>query len=206
MTEPTEMVFVVDDDDSVRKALMRLLAGAGYVVEVFASAREFLDHNLPEVPSCAVLDLSMPGMDGLELQTRLTEQNLTLGVVFLTGHGDIPASVRAMKEGAVDFLTKPVDEDNLLAAIDTALGNQRRILEGRHESAKLGQRFRKLSKREREVMELVVKGLLNKQIAGELGISEKTVKVHRGRVMQKTGVRSLAELVQLRIAANNIEP
>ncbi|MBT8442157.1 MAG: response regulator [Gammaproteobacteria bacterium] len=202
MSEQQAMVCVVDDDASVRKALRRLLTGAGYTVETYASAAEFLASEPSAGPSCAVLDLAMPGMDGLELQERLAERDLLLGIVFLTGHGDIPASVRAMKHGAVDFLTKPVDEDDLLGAIDAALVDQHILAESRDANARVRDRFVDLTARERDVMERVVTGLLNKQIAGALGISEKTVKAHRARVMQKTGARSLAELVQLHIAAN----
>ncbi|MFW2404852.1 MAG: response regulator transcription factor [Gammaproteobacteria bacterium] len=202
MTDPQPMVYVVDDDASVRKSLQRLLNGAGYTVEAFASAAEFLSAESPSAPSCAVLDLAMPGMDGLELQARLAEQELLLGIVFLTGHGDVPASVKAIKRGAVDFLIKPVDEDCLLAAIDAALVDQHLLEQDRDRAHRIRDRFADLTGREREVMELVVVGLLNKQIAGELGISEKTVKAHRSQVMRKTKARSLAELVQLHIAAN----
>ena len=183
-------VIVVDDDDSVRRSLRRLLTGAGYEVEEFASAEEFLDHASSEEPACAVLDLAMPGMDGLALQQELVSSKLPLGLVFLSAHGDVPASVAAMKQGAVDFLTKPVDEEILLPAIETALA-------GAQDKAALSSRFSSLSPRELQVMHRVVRGLRNKQIAAELGIVERTVKVHRAHLMEKIGVRSLAELVKL---------
>ena len=190
MTVAAGKVIVVDDDDSVRRSLRRLLTGVGYEVEEFASAEEFLDRASGEEPACAVLDLAMPGMDGLALQRELVSSKLPLGLVFLSGHGDIPASVTAMKQGAVDFLTKPIDENALLPAIEKALV-------GARGQVAVSNRFSSLSPRELQVMHRVVKGLLNKQIAAELGIVERTVKVHRAHLMEKTGVRSLAELVQL---------
>jgi FixJ family two-component response regulator len=190
MTTTAGKVIVVDDDESVQRSLRRLLTTAGYEVEVFSSAEEFLDRASGVEPACAVLDLAMPGMDGLALQQELVSNRLPLGLVFLSGQGDIPASVAAMKHGAVDFLTKPVDEKVLLQAIETALANAR-------DQVALSNRFASLSPREMQVMHRVVNGALNKQIAAELGIVEKTVKVHRAHVMEKTGVRSLAELVQL---------
>ena len=201
MSENTSTVFVVDDDESVGRALGRLLRGAGYSVEVCMSAEAFIECTQPDGPACAVVDLAMPGMNGLELQARLADENRDIGVVFLTGHGDIPAGVRAMKQGAVDFLIKPVDESSLLQAIDLALDLQQQIIDSRRQSAALQQRFDSLSGREREVLHLVVDGLLNKQIAAELGISEKTVKVHRSRVMHKTGARTAAQLARLFVAA-----
>jgi FixJ family two-component response regulator len=183
-------VIVVDDDDSVRRSLRRLLTGVGYEVEEFGSAEEFLNCSSRAEPACAVLDLAMPGMDGLALQQELVRTKLPLGLVFLSGHGDIPASVAAIKHGAVDFLTKPVDEVVLLRAIESAL-------EFAREQAGLSNRFVSLSPRELQVMHHVVNGVLNKHIAVELGISEKTVKVHRAHLMEKTDVRSLAELVQI---------
>jgi FixJ family two-component response regulator len=194
MTTVAGKVIVVDDDESVRRSLRRLLTNTGYEVEEFASAEEFLARANGVEPACAVLDLAMPGMDGLALQQELVSNKLPLGLVFLSGHGDIPASVAAMKQGAVDFLTKPVDEKVLLRAIETALV-------GAREQVALSNRFSSLSPREMQVMHRIVNGALNKQIAAELGIAEKTVKVHRARVMEKTGVRSLAELVQLCIKA-----
>ncbi|VUX55790.1 Nodulation protein W [uncultured Woeseiaceae bacterium] len=205
MSEDASTVFVVDDDESVGRALGRLLHGAGYEVAVYTSAAEFIDCTQPDGPACAVLDLAMPGMDGLELQARLADENRAIGVVFLTGHGDIPASVEAMKQGAVDFLIKPVDESHLLQAIEVALNRQKQIIASRSHSAALRQRFNSLSGREQEVLRLVVDGLRNKQIAYELGISEKTVKVHRSRVMHKTGARTAAQLVRLFVAVDNID-
>ncbi len=202
MSEDASTVFVVDDDESVGRALERLLRGAGYAVEVYTSAAGFIDCTEPDGPACAVLDLAMPGMDGLELQARLADENRAIGVVFLTGHGDIPASVRAMKQGAVDFLIKPVDESKLLQAIEVALNRQKQIVASRRQSADLRRRFNTLSKREWEVLKLVVDGLLNKQIAAELGIGEKTVKVHRSRVMHKTGARTPARLARLFVTYN----
>ncbi len=202
MSADASTVFVVDDDKSVGRALGRLLRGAGYAVEVYASAEAFFDCTQPDGPTCAILDLAMPGMDGLELQARLADENRAIGVVFLTGHGDIPASVRAMKQGAVDFLIKPVDESNLLQVIEIALNRQKQIIVSRRQSADLRQRFNTLSKREWEVLKLVVDGLLNKQIAAELGIGEKTVKVHRSRVMHKTGARTAAQLARLFVTYN----
>ena len=190
MTTTSGKVIVVDDDASVRRSLRRLLTAAGYEVEEFASAEEFLDCANSVEPACAVLDLAMPGMDGLALQQELVSNKLPLGLVFLSAHGDIPASVAAMKRGAVDFLTKPIDEKVLLPAIETALAGARIQLS-------LSNRFSSLSPRELQVMYHVVNGMLNKQIAAELGIAERTVKAHRAHLMEKTGVRSLAELVKL---------
>jgi len=203
MSEDASTVFVVDDDESVGRALGRLLRGVGYTVEVYTSAEAFIDRSQPDGPACAVVDLAMPGMNGLELQARLADENREIGVVFLTAHGDIPASVRAMKQGAVDFLIKPVDEGSLLHAIEVALDRQQQIIASRRQSEDLRLRFDSLSAREREVLLLVVDGLLNKQIAAQLGISEKTVKVHRSRVMHKTGARTAAQLARLFVAANN---
>lgn len=190
MTAIAGKVIVVDDDESVRRGLRRLLVNSGYEVEEFASAEEFLDRANCVEPACALLDLAMPGMDGLTLQQELVSNKLPLGLVFLSGHGDIPASVAAMKRGAVDFLTKPADEKDLLRAIETALV-------GARDKAALSNRLSSLSPREMQVMHRIINGALNKQVAAELGIAEKTVKVHRGQVMKKTGARSLAELVQL---------
>lgn len=190
MTGAAGKVIVVDDDESVRRSLRRLLTNAGYDVEEFASAEDFLDRAYGEEPACAVLDLAMPGMDGLALQQELVSNKLPLGLVFLSGHGDISSSVAAMKHGAVDFLTKPVDEEVLLPAVELAMA-------GARDQVALTNRFSSLSPRELQVMHRVVNGALNKQIAAELGIAEITVKVHRAHLMEKSGVRSLAELVQL---------
>ena len=189
-------VSVVDDDASVRKALARLLTSAGYAVETFASAREFLERcRHEEIPGCVVLDLCMPGLSGLELQRELMAF-APLSVIFITGHGDVPASVRAMKDGAVDFLTKPVDERNLLSVVEQAIARTREARERYTEIQELRRRATSLTPREREVMALVVRGRLNKQSAVELGTVEKTIKVHRARVIEKMGVGSLAELVR----------
>ena len=197
MANSSQLLFFVDDDPEVLKSLGRLLRSNGYEVETYSSPLTFLDRNAPERPSCAVLDLSMPDMSGLEVQEALAQKEWSCGVIILTGQGDIPASVRAMKMGAVDFLTKPVDEVDLFKAIGEALDRQEQVFELRAHYEDLRDRFAPLTAREGEVMELVVAGLLNKQIAFELDISEKTVKAHRAKVMQKTGARSLAKLVQL---------
>jgi FixJ family two-component response regulator len=199
VTAVTSTVFLVDDDASVRKALTRLIKSAGYAVQAFASARDFLDARgvSDQGCSCLVLDVRMPGLSGLDLQHELQHANAHVPIIFITGHGDIPMSVKAMKEGAVDFLPKPVKDEELLSAIDQAL---RRAGRERAQSAELidiKRRSAKLTPRERQVMKLVVAGKLNKQIAYELGTVEKTIKVHRARVMEKMEVASLAELVRL---------
>ncbi|HEU4345355.1 MAG TPA: response regulator transcription factor [Candidatus Binatia bacterium] len=191
-------IFLVDDDDSVRRALARLMKSAGYRVEGFASAREFLDSARPgEGPACLILDVRMPGLTGLDLQTELKKANAILPIIFITGHGDIPMSVKAMKAGAVDFLPKPVKDADLLRAIEQALARATREGTERTELDDIQARWNKLTPREREVMTLIVQGFLNKQVAFELGIVEKTIKVHRARVMEKMQVQSLAELVRL---------
>jgi FixJ family two-component response regulator len=197
MTTAPPMVFVVDDDASVRKSLTRLIGSAGYVVEAFASAREFLARELYLGPCCLVLDVRMPGLTGLDLQEALAGAGRRMSIVFVTGHVDVPGSVRAMKRGAVDLLTKPVDGQDLLAAVQRALAKdlQDRAVETRLSS--IQERVNKLTPRETEVFALVVTGMLNKQIAFELRISEKTVKVHRARVMEKMRTSSVAELVRL---------
>lgn len=191
-------VFLVDDDPSVRKALARLIKSAGHQVQSFASAREFLDSGCGnQGPACLVLDIRMPGLSGIDLQRELQTANVILPIIFITGHGDIPTSVKAMKAGAVDFLPKPVQDTELLRAIRQAVA---RAVHDRAERAKLEDiqsRMNTLTPREREVMALVVRGRLNKQIAGELGTVEKTIKVHRARVMRKMQVKSLAKLVGL---------
>ena len=197
MNEPSPIVFVVDDDPSVRKAAARLFRSAGFQVETFETAQDFLAYPRPDLPSCLVLDVRMPGLSGVELQEHLAADDASLPIVFLTGHGDIPMTVKAMKAGAVDFLPKPVSDEQLREAVEGAV---RTDAEQRRQSAELVE-FRKrvpsLTSREREVMKLVIAGLLNKQIAQKLGITESTVKVHRGRAMEKTGVTSVAELVRL---------
>jgi FixJ family two-component response regulator len=192
-----ERVFVVDDDPAVRKALVRLLKSAGLEVAAFETAGEFLRDLDTATAGCAILDVAMPDLDGLALQEEMSGRGCELPVLFLTGHGSVPGSVRAMKSGALDFLEKPVDEAVLLAAIRRALERDKSARTARLALADSRARLVTLSPREREVLEGVVKGRLNKQIAGDLGISEKTVKVHRGRVMEKMGVGSLAELARL---------
>ena len=189
-------VYVIDDDPGMRKAMGRLCHSAGLEVKTFASAREFLGHETPVSPACLVLDVHLPGLNGLELQAELATRKIQTPIVFITGQGDIPMTVRAMRAGAVDFLTKPFRNQDLLAVIRAAIikDQQLRALQG--EKQVLQQRHAMLTPREREVFDCVIKGLLNKQIADELGASEQTIKVHRGRVMQKMQVNSVAELVQ----------
>ncbi len=197
MTVVVPMVFVVDDDASVRKSLSRVLTASGYAVEEFASAGDFLARAPYPGPCCLVLDVRMPGLTGLELQAALTAARRRLSLVFVTGHVDVPMTVRAMKNGAVDLLTKPFGATELLGAVERAVA---RDVEGRREEARadeVQERARRLSPRETQVFALVVTGMLNKQIAGELGIVEKTVKVHRSRVMTKMQAGSVAELVRL---------
>jgi FixJ family two-component response regulator len=190
-------IFVVDDDPAVLKGLSRLLRSAGLAVETFPSSQDFLNHCLPHTPGCLVLDVAMPGLNGLELQQALAAKDRAIPIVFLTGHGDIPMSVQAMKRGAVDFLTKPVNDDDLLAAIRVAIEKDHVARLTRAEVADIKQRLATLTPREREVLELVVTGQMNKQIAARLGTVEKTIKVHRARVMEKMKAPTLAELVRL---------
>jgi len=200
------MVFVVDDEPSVRRSLTRLLASAGYTVEAFASAREFLARAPYAGPCCLVLDVRMPGLSGLELQETLVAAGRRMSIVFVTGHVDVPMSVRAMKRGAADLLTKPVDDKVLLAAIQRALAKDVADLGEEARVADVRKRVKLLSPRETEVFALVVTGMLNKQIAAALGISEKTIKVHRARVMEKMRAGSVAELVRLADLAGVILP
>ena len=200
MQEPQEsdaLVAIVDDDPSVRRGLQRLIRSAGWKVETFASAQDFLARPLAISPSCLVLDLQLPGLSGLDLQQRMADLGLDIPVVFLTGQGNIPASVKAMKAGAIEFLTKPVDEQNLLKAIQEAIERDRRTRQQQAEMHELRRRYESLTAREQEVMQLVISGLLNKQIAGELTITEDTVKFHRGHVMRKMCADSLADLVRM---------
>jgi len=190
-------VFVVDDDPSVRKGLARLMKSAGYTVETFASAREFLDKEQHQSgPSCVVLDVRLPGLSGLDLQQELKRYAFAPSVIFITGHGDVPTSVRAMKDGAVDFLTKPVNDRDLLRAVEQAVVRNAESRTRQSELLELQRRADTLTSREREVMALVVRGFLNKQVAVVLGTVEKTIKVHRARVIEKMQVESLAELVR----------
>jgi len=197
MTTVAPMVFVVDDDPSVRKSLTRLIKSAGHAIEAFASAREFLARERYPGPCCLVLDVRMPGLTGLDLQEALASAGRRMSIVFITGHGEVPISVKAMKGGAVDFLTKPVDAQDLLAAIERCVARDVQDLGAEARVAKIQERIRTLTRRETEVFALVVTGMLNKQIAFELGIAEKTVKVHRARVMEKMRATSVAELVRL---------
>jgi len=195
-------VFIVDDDVSVRESLELLVRNENWKPQTFASAQEFLNHPRTPVPSCLVLDLSLPGLNGLELQKQLATQHIDMPIIFITGYGDVPKSVQAMKAGALEFLTKPLDNDALIGAIRKALERSRLALAQDAEMQELRARYASLTSREKQVMALVVSGLLNKQVGGELGISEITVKAHRGQVMQKMKADSLATLVKLAAKLN----
>jgi len=191
------IVFVVDDDAAVRDAIKNLLESVGIRVETFVSGAEFLAKTRTDAPSCLILDVRLPGMSGLEFQRELAAAGVEIPIIFITGHGDIPITVQAMKAGAVDFLTKPFREQELLDAIHKAVDRDRQRREQAADVAKLRQRYEQLTPREREVLVLVVQGLLNKQIASELGTSETTVKIHRGQVMKKMQAESLPDLVRM---------
>ncbi|MGA9415423.1 MAG: response regulator [Terriglobales bacterium] len=197
MTEPTPVVFVVDDDPSVRRAIQRVVQSVGLQVELFGSAQEFLRSKRPDITSCLVLDIRLGRVSGLELQRQLADANIHIPIIFITAHGDIPMSVQAMKAGAVEFLLKPFRDQDLLDAIQQALDQDetRRVQEA--EVTKLRERYESLTSREREVLPLVVSGLLGKQIAAEIGTSEATVRVHRSQIMRKMGAESFAELVRM---------
>jgi len=192
---PDAAVFLVDDDPSVRKALTRLISSKGYTVESFASASEFLKHNHYQGPACLLLDIQMPGLDGIQLQEELTLAGYLIPIIFITAHGTVPISVQAMKGGAVDFLTKPFTSNQLLSAIDKAIQRNSKKITELSEIQEIKDRVSKLTSREYDVFRLVVQGLLNKEVAAELGISEKTVKFFRRRAMEKMHASSLAELV-----------
>jgi FixJ family two-component response regulator len=197
MATAKPIVFVVDDDVWVRESLETLIRDEGWQPETFSSAQQFLDRPRALTPSCLVLDISLPGLNGLELQKRVAVERADMPIIFITGHGDIPMSVGAMKAGAVEFLTKPFNDEVLLTAIRQALERSRLALAQDSEMQELRDRYASLTPREMQVMVLVVSGLLNKQVAGELGIAEKTVKAHRGQVMQKMKANSLADLVKM---------
>lgn len=197
MQAPAPTVYLVDDDPDLLKALQRLLQSAGLQATPFDSAQAFLDGHDRAAPGCLVLDLSMPGLNGLELQRELEQLNSPLPIIFLSGRGDIPATVQAMKHGATDFLTKPVDDTELLAAIHEALATDRQRRRGHDERDRIAERLAALTERERQVLQQVVAGRLNKQIAADLGTVEKTIKFHRANLMRKMGVRSVAALVKL---------
>jgi FixJ family two-component response regulator len=190
------IVFVIDDDASMRRALANLFQSVGLAVEVFGSAPEMLQSKLPDVASCLVLDIRLPGLSGLDFQTELAKANIHIPIIFMTGHGDIPMTVKAMKGGAIDFLTKPFRDQDMLDAVVTAIERDRKRREIEKVVAHLKALFETLTTREREVLALVASGLMNKQIAAELGLAEITVKIHRGHIMKKMGARSLADLVR----------
>jgi FixJ family two-component response regulator len=196
MSEPP-VVFVVDDDTLVRESLSSLFRSVGLRVELFSSAIEFMQKTRPDSPSCLVLDVRLPGLSGLDFQSGLAKSDIHIPIIIMTGHGDIPMTVRAMKAGAVEFLTKPFRDQDMLDAVQLALEKDRGRLDSERSHSKLKANFASLTAREQEVMGLVTAGLMNKQIAGEIGLSEITVKVHRGNVMRKMGAKSLAELVRM---------
>jgi len=196
-TSDAPVVFVVDDDASVRDALSSLFRSVGLQVDLFESAAEFLQHKIPDAACCLVLDVRLPGMSGLDFQAELARAKIQIPIIFMTGHGDIPMSVRAMKAGASDFLAKPFRDQDMLDAVTTALHRDRKERDGQRAAATLRESYELLTSREREVMALVTAGLMNKQAAAELGLSEITVKIHRGQVMRKMNAKSLADLVRM---------
>jgi FixJ family two-component response regulator len=195
--EQQPVVFIVDDDPSLREGLSRLFRSVGLQVETFASAADFLQHKLPDGPRCLVLDVRLPGLSGLDFQTELAKAGVDIPIVFMTGHGDIPMTVRAMKAGAVEFLPKPFRDQDMLDAVQIGIERDRTWRKSAGDASRLKTSFGSLTAREQEVMSCVTAGLMNKQIAGELGVSEITVKVHRGNVMRKMGAKSLADLVRM---------
>jgi FixJ family two-component response regulator len=192
----TPIALIVDDDSSVREALGRLFRSVDLEPKLFASVAELMRHKFPDTTCCLVLDIRLPGVSGLDFQTQLVEANIHVPIIMMTGHGDIPMSVRAMKGGAVDFLTKPFRDQDMLDAVARAIERDRKRRDSDKALAEIRERFESLTPREREIMELVTAGLMNKQVAGELGLSEITIKIHRGHIMRKMGVRSLADLVR----------
>jgi FixJ family two-component response regulator len=192
-----QVVFVIDDDASMRRALTNLFQSVGLGVEAFGSAPEMLQSKLPDVASCLVLDIRLPGLSGLDFQTELAKANIHIPIIFMTGHGDIPMTVRAMKGGAIDFLTKPFRDQDMLDAVVTAIERDRKRREVEKVVANLQALFETLTPREREILALVTSGLMNKQIAAEIGLAEITVKIHRGHIMKKMGARSLADLIRM---------
>jgi len=197
MGEPASIVFVVDDDPSVRRAIKRLVESVGWHVELFGSATEFINSSRPDVASCLVLDIRLPGISGLDFQRELVQAKNEIPMIFITAHGDIPMTVRAMKAGAVEFLTKPFRDQDLLDAIQLGLERDRVRRQRQAETAMLRERLESLTPREREILPLVVSGLLNKQVGAEIGATEATVKVHRSQLMRKMGASSLADLVRM---------
>jgi FixJ family two-component response regulator len=196
-SESQPIVFVIDDDDSMRRALTSLFRSVGLRAEVFGSAPEFLRSKLPEAPGCLVLDIRLPGPSGLDFQNELAKVNIHIPIIFVTGHGDIPMTVRAMKAGAVDFLTKPFRDQDMLDAVATAIERDRKRRCDEKILLELRSLFAALTPREQEVLALVASGLMNKQVAAEIGLAEITVKIHRGHIMKKMGARSLADLVRM---------
>jgi FixJ family two-component response regulator len=197
MSSEGSHVFVVDDDVSVRESLKNLFRSVGLNVNTFATAHEFLASKRPDAPGCLILDVRLPGLSGLDLQRQLGEADIQIPVIFITGHGDIPMSVQAMKAGAAEFLTKPFRDQDLLDAVQQAIERDRTARQQRAELQELRDRYKSLTQREQEVMALVVRGLLNKQIAAELGTTEATIKLHRGKMMRKIGAASLADLIKM---------